>query len=106
MWRGKDDGITLMSMATLSPATTSTAKPDPAPRLGVLVIGRKRPGFDQEWNAIMRRRTSAALEEMGYDCVGADLAVIDDDTIVTAIEQIRAAGAEALLVLQPSLGNG
>jgi L-fucose isomerase-like protein len=83
-----------------------TEKPSQGQRLGLLVIGRKRPGFDQEWNAIMRRRTSAALEQLGYACIGADFAVIDDETIVTAIEQIRAAGAEALVVLQPSLGNG
>src|SRR5687767_1892369 len=95
-----------MSMATLSPASSSSAKPPPAQRLGVLVIGRKRPGFDQEWNAIIRQRATDALKDLGYDCVGADLAVIDDDTIITAIEQIRAAGADALVVLQPSLGNG
>jgi L-fucose isomerase-like protein len=88
----------------MSPVVRSANKP--ASRLGVLVIGRKRPGFDQQWNAIMRQRTAAALQRMGYDCIRADLAVIDDDTIIAALAQIRAAGVDALVVLQPSLGNG
>src|SRR3954454_6509877 len=93
-----------MSITSLTPPVTTTSHA--SQKLGVLIIGRKRPGFDQEWNAIIRDRATDALEQLGYDCVGTDLAVIDDDTITTAIEQIRAAGAEALIVLQPSLGNG
>jgi L-fucose isomerase-like protein len=75
-------------------------------KLGVLIIGRKRPGFDQEWNAIMVKRGVGALREMGFDCIGADAPVVDDQTIRPALEKIRSAGCEAVVVLQPSLGNG
>jgi len=44
--------------------------------VGVLVIGRKRPGFDQEWNAIIRRKAAAALTSLGFTCVGAAVPVI------------------------------
>jgi L-arabinose isomerase len=77
----------------------------PAP-LGVLVIGRKRPGFDQEWNAVMRRKAGEALAAIGLASVGADTPIVDDQTIDRAMGDITAAGCEALLVLQPSIGNG
>ena len=74
--------------------------------IGVLIIGRKRPGFDQEWNAIMRRRAAEALAEMKLEVVTAAEPVVDDYTIIAAIEQITRAGCDSLVVLQPSLGNG
>ncbi len=74
--------------------------------LGVLVLGRKRPGFDQEWNQIICRRSLATLAELGFACIGADSPVVDDQTLHTALQQIQQAGCDALLVLQPSIGNG
>lgn len=75
-------------------------------KLGLLTIGRKRPGFDQQWNEIMRTRADEALAAVGFEIVRPDVPVIDDQTTRAALERIRAAGCEALLVLQPSLGNG
>lgn len=74
--------------------------------IGVLIIGRKRPGFDQEWNAIMRRRAAEALAELKLEVVTAAEPVVDDYSIIAAIEQITRAGCDSLVVLQPSLGNG
>ena len=75
-------------------------------KLGVLVIGRKRPGWDQEWNRTMRGACLDALGALGYEPVGADEPVMDDATIAGALAQIRAADCRGLVVLQPSLGNG
>src|SRR5262245_9069914 len=74
--------------------------------LGVLVLGRKRPGFDQEWNQTICHRAGQALTALGFDCVGADAPVVDDVTIRATISRIRQAGCDALVVLQPSLGHG
>ena len=57
--------------------------------LGVLVIGRKRPGFDQDWNLIQRRKCVAAMEAAGHRCVGADDPVVDDQTIGQRIARSR-----------------
>ena len=84
-------------------ASSPPASPSP---LGLLVIGRKRPGFDQEWNGIMRRRAEEALAALGFACVGGDTPVADDVATRQALDRIRAAGCDALLVLQPSIGNG
>jgi len=85
--------------------TTQPATPQPQ-KLGLLTIGRKRPGFDQQWNEIMRGKADEALAASGFQVIRPDVPVIDDVTTRAAIERIRAAGCDALLVLQPSLGNG
>lgn len=74
--------------------------------VGILILGRKRPGFDQEWNKIICRRSVAAIENMGFRCVGQDAPVIDDVTLRAALDGIRAAGCDSLVMLQPSMGNG
>jgi len=79
---------------------------DTSSPIGVLVLGRKRPGFDQEWNQVMCRRSLAALEALGSPCVGADSPVVDDHTLHATLQQIHQAKCKVLLVLQPSIGNG
>ena len=74
--------------------------------LGLFVVGRKRKGFDQEWNQVMRARATEALGALGYDCIGGDAPAADDAAAAKVIGQIQRAGAEALVVLQPSLGAG
>jgi L-fucose isomerase-like protein len=74
--------------------------------VGVLILGRKRPGFDQEWNKVICQRSVAAIESLGFKCIGQDAPVIDDQTLRAALEGIQAAGCESLVMLQPSMGNG
>ena len=79
---------------------------EPTP-VGLLVIGRKRPGFEQEWNGRVRAAAAEGLRAAGFDPVGAeDTPVVDDQTILAALAKVNAAGCQALVVLQPSLGNG
>lgn len=86
-------------------SSQSTGNPT-SRKLGLLTIGRKRPGFDQQWNQIMRTKADEALAACGFQVISADQPVIDDQTTRAAISLIRGKGCEALLVLQPSLGNG
>ena len=74
--------------------------------IGVLIFGRKRPGFDQEWNKIIRERTLATLKGLGFTCVGSDEPVLDDATIHIAMDQIEKAKCDALIVIQPSISDG
>jgi len=68
-------------------ATQTASRP-----IGVLILGRKRPGFDQEWNQIICGRSIAALQELGYTTVGADQPVVDDATIIAALDKMQQAG--------------
>lgn len=74
--------------------------------VGVLIFGRKRPGFDQEWNSIIRERVISTLSALGFTCFGADQPVLDDESIHAAIDAIESAKCEALIVIQPSLTDG
>ena len=75
-------------------------------RLGVLILGRKRLGFDQEWNQLVCRKSIASLTELGFDCVGAEAPVVDDATTHAALDRVEQARCEALLLLQPSIAHG
>ena len=81
------------------------SQPNQSP-IGLLTIGRKRPGFDQEWNQIMRGKADEALAACGFRVVRPDLPVVDEQTTKAALDLFRDEGCDALLVLQPSLGNG
>lgn len=74
--------------------------------VGVLIFGRKRPGFDQDWNAEMRDRCRKSLAEAGFNCIGAEGVVLDDEMVNTALNRIAEAGCRALIVIQPSLADG
>ena len=74
--------------------------------IGVLILGRKRPGFDQEWNKIICARSVAALGQLGFATVGADEPVVDEATTVAKLEKLHQAGCSALVMLQPSMGHG
>lgn len=74
--------------------------------LGVLILGRKRPGFDQEWNQIVCARSVSALTELGFHCIGAEAPVVDDATMHAALDRIEQAGCRVLLLLQPSIAHG
>lgn len=83
-----------------------TARASAAQPVGVLILGRKRPGFDQEWNRTISRRCQAALKDLGLVCVGHHDPVIDDASMRVALGGIKAAGCNCLVMLQPSLGDG
>jgi L-fucose isomerase-like protein len=95
-----------MSSTIEVPAATQTAASKTQKPVGVLILGRKRPGFDQEWNKIICKRAVVALENLGYTCIGQDAPMLDDATLQAALEGIRAAGCDSLVMLQPSMGNG
>lgn len=75
-------------------------------RVGVLMFGRKRPGFDQDWSADIRRRCREALDGLGLEVIGADGVVLDDETVHAVLDNINSAGCTALIVIQPSLADG
>lgn len=86
--------------------TQTSSQPQVPENIGVLLLSRKRPGFDQEWNRIVCGRSLAVLENLGFAAIAADSPVVDDQTLHGALQKIRQAGCQVLLVLQPSIGNG
>ena len=74
--------------------------------LGVMVFGRKRPGFDQEWSKTVWERSLKTLKSLGFTCIGADSRVVDEETIHAALDEIERAKCDALVIVQPSMSDG
>lgn len=75
------------------------------PKLGILTIGRKRPGFDMEWAKQIEAETLDTLNALGFGAVTKTRAV-DDASLQEALAQLRAAGVNTLVVNQPTIGDG
>ena len=90
---------------TVMTAETQEAASTKRP-VGVLILGRKRPGFDQEWNKEITQRCLATMRGLGLECVGQDVKLVDDESLRMALKEIEAAGCDSLVMLQPSMGNG
>jgi L-fucose isomerase-like protein len=75
------------------------------PKLGLLIIGRKRPGFDMEWAKQIEAESLDTLNALGFGDVTKARAV-DDTTLQEALAQLRAAGVNTLVVGQPTIGDG
>jgi L-fucose isomerase-like protein len=71
----------------------------------LLVIGRKRPGFDAEWAKQIETESLETLTALGLGEVTTARA-IDDASLRQALASLRAAGANTLVVGQPAIGDG
>jgi L-fucose isomerase-like protein len=76
--------------------------------IGVIMFGRKRPGFDQEWSTKVRHKCMDTFKVLGYTVVGADAdaPVSDDEGIHAALDAIYTAKCEAIVIIQPSISDG
>ncbi|HUX11576.1 MAG TPA: L-fucose/L-arabinose isomerase family protein [Spirochaetia bacterium] len=78
----------------------------PLPKIGLLFLGRKRPGFDPEWAAEVRAATRNLFGKAGFDAVIPTDSAADDAAVRDALSACRAAGAEVLVVMQPTISDG
>ena len=75
-------------------------------KLGIVTVGRKRPGFDQEWNRTMRAAAITAVEAAGLAIASGEQVIADERATREALARCENAGCNILLILQPSMGNG
>ena len=75
-------------------------------QIGIVTIGRKRPGFDQQWNEVMRREAAAALAALAIPTAGGRRSRLTNRRCAPPSTACKPPGCTTLLVLQPSMGNG
>ena len=73
---------------------------------GILVLGRKRPGFDGDWATAITREIDAALADAPYPSFTPAVRIVDEETLRTAVRECIAAGTDALVVIQPTMSDG
>jgi len=74
--------------------------------LGVVFLGRKRPGFDPEWGKQMEQAVRAFLSTTKYEVLIGEQPVSDDAALLGTISRFKAADVDVLLVLQPTMSDG
>src|SRR3990170_148698 len=75
-------------------------------RVGIVVIGRKRPGFDVEWGRQMEAALRSAAVQMGLQPFSPKSHALDDASLRRALHEVRHAGCDVLVVTQPTMGDG
>jgi len=73
-------------------------------RLGVLFLGRERPGFDPQWGSEMERKVKGFLESSPYQTFPQK--AVNDSSLREALTRCREEDYDALVVLQTTMSDG
>ncbi|MCG8481631.1 MAG: L-fucose/L-arabinose isomerase family protein [Spirochaetales bacterium] len=76
------------------------------PKIGLLIMGRKRPGFDPEWGAEIKGKIVAALNELPWEITTPSDNIADEAELRRSVESCRSAGVTTLIVVQPTISDG
>ena len=68
-------------------------------------LGRKRPGFDQEWGQAMTEKVRACTSKMDFEFFEPPEKVTDDVSLREGLAACNAAGADVLLTLQTTMAD-
>lgn len=75
-------------------------------KLGVIFIGRRRPGFDMDWGRQMETRVRNWISEAGYEVTEPSEKPVDDPTLRKAMAELEKQQPNAIVVLQTTMGDG
>lgn len=73
--------------------------------IGILILGRKRPGFDMEWGAEMESRVRTYLKQSDYNFFEPEGKITDDRSLRSAVEACKAAGVNVLVTIQATMAD-
>jgi L-fucose isomerase-like protein len=79
---------------------------DKQPTLGVIFLGRKRPGFDMEWGRQMEDRVRGGLRQSGFAVFEPSEKAIDDASLRRALAACEEGHADVIVLLQTTMGDG
>lgn len=90
-------------MTTVLPAGS---QPKPS-KLGVIFIGRRRPGFDMDWGRAMEERVRAWLRtERDFTWFEPTERAVDEPSLRRVLAACAAESIDAMVVLQATMGDG
>ena len=78
----------------------------PNSHAGVVFLGRKRPGFDEEWGAAMAERVKTAVDKRSWGVFICPTKAVDDTTLRQAIGECKTAGCDTMVALQTTMSDG
>jgi L-fucose isomerase-like protein len=103
-----------MAMSTVSntnsiPAASALSGPVSSHQqvtLGVVFLGRRRPGFDMEWGRQMEQRARRVLQEMSFTVFEPPEKAIDEPSLRKVMSACEERGANCIVLLQTTMGDG
>lgn len=78
----------------------------PQLKVGVIFIGRRRPGFDMEWGKVMEQCVRGWVQKTEFDIFEPAEKVIDDASLRRVMAACEGAKVDAIVVLQTTMGDG
>jgi L-fucose isomerase-like protein len=75
-------------------------------KVGVIFLGRRRPGFDMDWGKRMEDRVRAVLPNNRFSIFEPSEKAIDDASMRRVVAECAAQKADTLVLLQTTMGDG
>lgn len=75
-------------------------------KVGVIFLGRRRPGFDMEWGKVMEQQVRGWVQKTEFDIFEPNEKVIDDASLRRVMAACDAAKVDAIVLLQTTMGDG
>ncbi len=76
------------------------------PKVGVIFLGRRRPGFDMDWGKQMEGRTRGWLQQTEFGVIEPPEKAVDDASLRRVVAACEAQQADVLVLLQTTMGDG
>ncbi len=80
-----------------------SAKPT---KVGLLFLGRKRPGFDMDWGAGMEIKARQAVNQLWFEVFEPSQKAVDEASFRQVVAACKAAGVQVLILLQTTMADG
>jgi len=74
-------------------------------KVGVVFLGRRRPGFDMEWGKQMETRVRGSLAKSGFEFFEPSEKAVDDPSLRRVMAECDAQKIDALVLLQTTMGD-
>jgi L-fucose isomerase-like protein len=74
-------------------------------KVGIVFLGRRRPGFDMEWGKQMEARVRGSLAKSGFEFFEPSEKAVDDPSLRRVIAECEAQKIDALVLLQTTMGD-
>ncbi|HZM01624.1 MAG TPA: L-fucose/L-arabinose isomerase family protein [Candidatus Saccharimonadales bacterium] len=78
---------------------------DNPPKLGIIFLGRRRPGFDMDWGRRMEERVRGWLQQTGFPLFEAPEKAVDDASLRRVMAACDGQKVDALVLLQTTMGD-
>jgi len=76
------------------------------PKIGLMIMGRKRPGFDPEWGTHVKALVIKTLTSLPWDLVIPSQSIADQAELSKAVDICRNQRVTTLVLVQPTISDG